>query len=517
VAPRVGDETIRSFPGLAGGDPLIGAVVDSYRVESVVGSGSMGIVYRAVHTVIGKPVAIKVLKADFADDPDMVQRLVREARTVNAIRHPSIVDAFGFGTLPRTGQPYIVMDLLVGEPLDAYVQREAPVSLKVAGRLLDELLSALSAAHQVGVIHRDLKPGNCFLEAQPDGGTTLKLLDFGLARQADRAGGSVRPTNPGTLIGTPAFMAPEQVMGQKVGPAADLYAVGGMAYQLLTGHLPHEAPSAIEVLTQKMQFDPVRPRQWNPWVSEDVDAWVLSLLHREPEHRPKDADTARRSLRRLVEGRTMAESPAYRPSGPSGLRPTGGSSPSGLRSRNTPLPQRREWGESRTVLVESPPSERSTDAVQSPWAKTTAAMPAVDGQAEPTAREAPSPLASGPHASRSVVVDTLGDDATLVRPASASVPPPAPEAGPRRDRTPPVGTAGPNPVETPASSAPTARLHAPPVRVALESVSPREELRAPPPVEPTPPVQALPRGLVAVLAVTTLVLLVGLVLLARAL
>ena len=144
--------------------------------------------------------------------------------------------------------------------------------------LIDELLGALAAAHQVGVIHRDLKPGNVFVENKPDGKRAIKVIDFGLARQADRAGGSVRPTNPGTLLGTPAFMAPEQVLGTKVSPETDLYAVGGIAYQMLTNHLPHEAPSAIEVLSQKMKHDPIRPKQWQPQLPEELLAPLVDVI-----------------------------------------------------------------------------------------------------------------------------------------------------------------------------------------------------------------------------------------------
>lgn len=375
VAQRVGDETIRSFGGPTAGDPLLGTVVENYRFESIVGTGTMGIVYRAVHTLIGKPAAIKVLKPDYADDPEMVRRLVREARTVNAIRHPSIVNAFGFGTLQRTGQPYIVMDLLEGEPLDAFIKREAPVGLRTATVILDELLSGLYAAHQVGVIHRDMKPGNCFLERQADGGSRLKLLDFGLARQADRAGGSIRPTNPGTLVGTPAFMAPEQVMGQKVTPATDLYAVGGIAYQLLTGHLPHEAPSAIEVLTQKMKQEPMHPKQWNPRLEDDVDAWILSLLDRDPARRPRDADAVRRALRRLSESRTIAGTPSHGLGHAHGRTPARGASGvqgGGLQSKRSSTPAHRDWADAQTILVDgasAPPPEVSTDSSKRPWAR----------------------------------------------------------------------------------------------------------------------------------------------------
>lgn len=359
----VGDETFRNVNLLTMTDPLLGQVVEQYRVESLIGSGAMGMVYRGVHQVIGKAVAIKVLKLDYADDPEMVQRLVREARTVNAIRHPAIVDIFGFGTLPRSEQPYIVMDLLEGDPLDAYLKTHAPMKARDVIPMLDELLSALSAAHAVGVIHRDLKPGNVFVEAKPDGQKGIKVIDFGLAKQADRAGGSVKPTNPGTLLGTPAFMAPEQVLGTKVTPSTDLYAVGGIAYQMLTNHLPHEAPSAIEVLSQKMQHDPIRPKQWQPNLDDDFDAWVMNLLSREPEKRMRDADEARRALRRIGDGKTTNATGSV-----SGSRPA-------LRSATGVVPK-RDWGEAKTLITEESsgihgkPADVSTDRHVSPWAKT---------------------------------------------------------------------------------------------------------------------------------------------------
>ncbi len=386
MSNKVGDETIRNVNLVTVTDPLLGQVVEQYKVESLIGTGAMGMVYRGVHVVIGKAVAIKVLKPDFADDPEMVQRLVREARTVNAIRHPAIVDIFGFGTLPRSEQPYILMDLLEGDPLDEYLKKYAPMKMKDAWPFLDELLSALSSAHAVGVIHRDLKPGNVFVESKPDGLKGIKVIDFGLAKQADRAGGSVKPTNPGTLLGTPAFMAPEQVLGTKVTPATDLYAVGGIAYQMLTNHLPHEAPSAIEVLSQKMQHDPIRPKQWQPSLDEEIDAWVMNLLQREPEKRMPNAEEARRSLRRIVEGRTNSGSglrPILRPTATTGVVP------------------RRDWGEAKTVISEgvsadvlaSKAADVSTDNHFSPWAKTNIEHPTTQ-DVEPTAPPMRSPFQS---------------------------------------------------------------------------------------------------------------------------
>lgn len=344
----IGDETVRNINLVTVTDPLLGQIVEQYKIESLLGSGAMGYVYRGVHQVIGKAAAIKVLKPDYADDPEMVQRLVREARTVNAIRHPAIVDVFGFGTLPRSEQPYIIMDLLEGEPLDVYLKQHAPMRAKDVTPMLDQLLSALAAAHKVGVIHRDLKPGNVFVESHPDGQQAIKVIDFGLAKQADRAGGSVRPTNPGTLLGTPAFMAPEQVLGSKVTPCTDLYAVGGIAYQMLTNHLPHEAPTAIEVLSQKMQHDPIRPKQWQPTLDDDLDAWVMTLLSREPEKRFQDAEEARQRLRRISDGKTVAP-------GVSGARPA-------IQGRTGVVPK-RSWGDSKAVTEEQH-VEKSTDRFQ---------------------------------------------------------------------------------------------------------------------------------------------------------
>jgi serine/threonine-protein kinase len=377
----VGDETISMFSD-ANRDPLIGSMVDDYEVKDRVGAGAMGIVYRGVHRVIGKAVAIKVLKLDYADDPEMVNRLIGEARTVNAIRHPGIVDIFGSGTL-KTGQPYIVMDLLEGEPLDVFIKNNAPLKLKFVWPILDDILGALGAAHQVGVIHRDLKPGNVFRESHPEARSRIKVIDFGLARTADRAGGSIRPTNPGTLLGTPAFMAPEQVVGVKVTPATDLYAVGGIAYQLLTGHLPHEAPSAIEVLSAKMASDPLPPRHWLPTLDEEIDQWVMALLDRDPDNRPHSAEDARRALRRIGEGRTSSN-------GPGAAKPkvTG----------KTPPPKPRGWSDAKTLLVDGAEAvapvltaQDTTDRADSPFAATQQ-TPMVRGHHAPMPRFGPTPL-----------------------------------------------------------------------------------------------------------------------------
>ncbi len=407
----VGDETISMFSDSTSRDPLIGSMVDDYQVTARVGAGAMGIVYRGEHRIIGKTVAIKVLKLDYADDPEMVNRLVGEARTVNAIRHPGIVDIFGFGTL-KTGQPYIVMDLLEGEPLDVFVKKHAPLKLKAVWPILDDLLRALFAAHNVGVIHRDLKPGNVFRESHPEARSRIKVIDFGLARTADRAGGSIRPTNPGTLLGTPAFMAPEQVVGVKVTPATDLYAVGGIAYQLLTGHLPHEAASAIEVLSAKMASDPLPPRHWVSMIDEEVDHWVMSLLQRDPLDRPQSAEDARKTLRRIVDGRTTSNTPPVKPKGP------------GKHPSQPPQPA-RGWSDAKTMLVEQQGAaaplvtpENTTDRSDSPFAATRE-TPMVRGAAKPIPHFGPSPVPQAAAAANPAPVPAQFKDSNRTAPMPA--------------------------------------------------------------------------------------------------
>jgi eukaryotic-like serine/threonine-protein kinase len=266
----------------------------------------MGVVYRARHEVIGRSVAIKVLRAEYREDTDMVERVLREARMLGSLEHPGIIDVHTFGVL-KNGQPYLVTELLEGESLDAFVRREAPALVKTVVPIVDEVLASLLAAHAVGVVHRDLKPGNIFLKRNAEGLPTVKLLDFGLARRAEKSGDSIKPTHPNTMVGTPAFMAPEQVMGASVTAATDLYAVGGIAYQLLTGKLPHEAPNAVEILTQKMNHPPLSPRKWVPSLDEDLCQWVLWLLEREVKKRPQTAEQARAKLRRLAASKTLPE------------------------------------------------------------------------------------------------------------------------------------------------------------------------------------------------------------------
>ena len=204
--------------------PLTGQKLGDYVVGTILGSGGMGEVYEGEQPVIGKKVAIKVLKESVAQDKVNVQRMLSEARAVASIRHRSICDVFNFGTLDD-GRPYLVMEYLDGEPLDLILRKRLALAPLEAVELLEEICSALAAAHARNIVHRDLKPGNVFVLTDAATKTRyVKLLDFGLAKDHLKTlGGGAPATMDGFVVGTPDYIAPEQARGLQVTPKTDLY------------------------------------------------------------------------------------------------------------------------------------------------------------------------------------------------------------------------------------------------------------------------------------------------------
>jgi serine/threonine-protein kinase len=278
-------------------DPVIGSEVSGYRVTNRLGSGGMGIVYEGEQPLIGKRVAIKVLRHEVADNPEVVERLVSEARAVNKVGHRGIIDVFGFGKLPD-GRHCIVMEYLDGEPLEAvmgsFEKQGGRLPLADALVILEEVLSALSAAHHAGVIHRDLKPSNIFLCKQRDGSQYVKLLDFGIAKLGVLA--TTPATRASIMVGTPAYMAPEQANGGVVGPTMDLYALGVLAFELFTGRQPFSADSVVEMLMKHANEPPPKVSSVNPSVPAELDALVDQLLAKDPSKRPESADVVRQRV-----------------------------------------------------------------------------------------------------------------------------------------------------------------------------------------------------------------------------
>ncbi|WP_328707207.1 serine/threonine-protein kinase [Citreicoccus inhibens] len=265
-----------------------GSMLGAYQLERLLGEGSMGRVYQARHAKLGRQVALKVLRADHARDSTFVQRFFQEARTVNQINHEHIVEIFDFVDEGAEGRVYCVMELLRGQSLATLLKSE-PITLARIQRIAVQVCTALGAAHQVGVVHRDIKPDNLFIiqrGGQPD---FVKVLDFGVAKLMAAQGG-VSSTLDGTIIGTPAYMSPEQAAGLPVDHRADIYAVGNILYELVVGHPPFESTAfgqlVVQIITQAPPALPATLPSGEPLPAEFSEL-VMRCLAKEPEARPQ--------------------------------------------------------------------------------------------------------------------------------------------------------------------------------------------------------------------------------------
>jgi serine/threonine-protein kinase len=272
-----------------------GIVVGEYTVESKLGQGAFGKVYKAAHPLIGKIVAIKVLGRRFSVDPEMVSRFVAEARAVNQIRHRHIIDIFSFGQL-EDGRQYYVMEYLEGEPLDVRLERDHRLSLSDALPILRGVAKALDAAHAKGIAHRDLKAENVFLANDPDGGVFPKLLDFGIAKLLANDEGQKHKTRTGMSVGTPYYMSPEQSRGRDVDHRTDIYAFGVLVYLVLTGKFPFDGDDFMSILMQQVTADAKPLSSHVPELTEQIDDVVAWLLRKEASERPENLRTAMRAL-----------------------------------------------------------------------------------------------------------------------------------------------------------------------------------------------------------------------------
>lgn len=245
-----------------------------YQDVTLLGQGGMGMVLAVTDPARGERLAVKVLHADPTTEPEKMARFQREAEVLAGLAHPGVVRFLGFESSPR---PHFTMELVAGEPFGEVLEREAPLGLERSLHLTRQLLETLQAVHARAVIHRDLKPSNLLLT--PDG--ELKLLDFGVAFLRD----AERLTEDGDLLGTPVYMAPEQLRGQPATPASDLYAVGVMLYTMLTGANPFER----SMLLAKALEDPPPPSTRRGEVPPALDALVLRALARDPAARFQEA------------------------------------------------------------------------------------------------------------------------------------------------------------------------------------------------------------------------------------
>ena len=263
-------------------DPLIGKTIDGrYAIEGILGEGGMGTVYRARHTTLGRALALKVLRTDLAEETELAARFLQEAQATAAIKHPNIVSITDFGRLPDQ-RPYFVMELLSGRTLAALLKAGGALPARQATRIAMSIAAGLEAAHAARVVHRDLKPENVFLI--DDEGKELRIVDFGAALVM---GGS-RLTKQGIVFGTPHYMSPEQAGGKPVDHRADVYALGIILYEMLTGRVPFEGDTYMGVLTQHMFVAPPPPSQIVPDLGGKlgaIEAVVLRALEKDPNDR----------------------------------------------------------------------------------------------------------------------------------------------------------------------------------------------------------------------------------------
>jgi len=261
-----------------------GMEIGGYVIDGKIGEGGMGVVYGARHPRIGKRAAIKVLAPMYCGDATTVSRFEQEARLVNEIRHPNIVDVFQFGELPDR-RSYFVMEWLEGEPLGARLER-GPMTWNETVEILDVICDALEAAHEAGVIHRDLKSDNVYLVTSR-GKRTVKLLDFGLAKLAGRGDpASIAKTRSGVLVGTPSYMSPEQARGKDIDTRTDIYSLGVLAYKMLTGKLPFAADNPMDMILAHLQTAPPDPSKLAPATPARLSRLVVQMMAKNADERP---------------------------------------------------------------------------------------------------------------------------------------------------------------------------------------------------------------------------------------
>jgi serine/threonine protein kinase len=356
-----------------------------YKILRVLGEGGMGTVYAGEHVEIGKGVAVKILHPQYSRQQDLVERFRREARAASRIGHPHIIDVTDFGTT-EDGCAYFVMEHLDGIDLADVLSHERRLEPARAAQITIQICKALEAAHAAGVIHRDLKPENIFLVAREGRADFVKVLDFGIARNVEQD--SSRLTNPGIAMGTPEYMAPEQAMGGLADRRSDIYSVGALLYEMVTGQPPHgEGSDASPINKQK----PARsPRELRPELPEELEVVILRALEADPAKRQQRMAALEYDLTKTQWGRPRAVSDLL------GLR--------GPEARAEDSGGTRE----RLAVVAPPAAETSFDSGEAPQAAPTdlvlAGVPAVAAPARSSGR-------------RSAVA------------AAVATPPPAPVAG----------------------------------------------------------------------------------------
>jgi tRNA A-37 threonylcarbamoyl transferase component Bud32 len=270
-----------------------------YRIEARIGAGAMGVVYKATHVIIDKPVAVKMLRTDVAGQPDVIKRFLLEAQLASKVKHPNVVDISDYGQV--AGQTaYYVMEYLTGQTLAARIDGVGRMEPALAVDIAIQTAQALQAAHGSKIIHRDLKSENIFLCDRSEGGPLAKILDFGIARIRDKR---TRLTATGALIGSPAYMSPEQAQGHEVDERTDLYSLGVILFEMLAGRVPFKLPTVAMVLSAQIFDTPPTLKEVDPHVPElpHLEHVIRTLLAKNRDERPSDASEVIHLLKTAAE------------------------------------------------------------------------------------------------------------------------------------------------------------------------------------------------------------------------
>jgi beta-lactam-binding protein with PASTA domain/predicted Ser/Thr protein kinase len=265
---------------------------DRYEVEGVLGQGGMAKVFKSRDRILGRPVAVKVLSPQFAGDQQFVARFRREAQAAAGLNHPNIVSVFDTGS--QGDVHYIVMEYVEGRTLRDVIRSEGPLMPERAAEIAAAVARALSAAHQTGLVHRDIKPGNIMITS--DG--QVKVMDFGIARTA--TGDTL--TQTAAVLGTASYLSPEQAQGEPVDARSDIYSLGCVLYEMLIGNAPFTGDSPVAIAYKHVRDDPVPPSQKNRDVPRDLEAVVMKAMAKNPANRYQSADEMRQDLERLLQG-----------------------------------------------------------------------------------------------------------------------------------------------------------------------------------------------------------------------